>query len=576
MVSYHAYGFPRINQSTMYYGGEIFFVIAAVLFFVGFMQISNLRKELEELKGAKKSSSMPVANEYKKKRSSMPVEKREPGAMENLFAWMKEDFLMKLGAGLVLLALAWFVTYSFQNDWIGPMGRIALGMLAGTGVLAGGYFAMEKRRVPGQVLIVLGTTGLLLTTFAARGIYDFFTPASALGIMTLVVVLTTVISVKEKAMSLAVTSFLGGVAAPLMTASPDPNYLVLVSYLFLLCLGVFAVVAMRGWKELVTMAVVTVAIFTLPAELLDELSAQMALLFAALFYALFFVGNSLGILHDKKVVVSDLIVTLFTVFLGIFWVSEYVLIDLQSLVLAAVAIISMAVSLLFKSRTMPIKSIYLHSAGAVVLLGAAAIFEFEGEIQTIVLSLEALAFVAMAIYLLKDRVATLAAGTLHVIPFLLALDSVFSGWHGNIIGLDLFTLMTVTLSLLITAYLLREFARENKNDERLLQSSLFSISSSVFFSFAIIWRVLEGLMTTDYAHGTALVIYSLVGLALLFKGMVQHLKTFKWTGTLILGLVLLRLLFVEIWSMSLVERIITFVVIGALFITTAFFEKKSK
>ncbi|MFT7184042.1 MAG: putative membrane protein [Oceanicoccus sp.] len=563
----------------MFSGDGFWIFVELCLFVVVFVKLSKLKHSMKGLKQSK-----PVKRKAKAVANIVPstddyergYDKGEPTVVNKLIVWMKEDFLMKMGSLMILLALTWFVRYSFLNDWIGPVGRVALGMLAGTGILAGGYLAMEKRRVPGQVLIVLGTTALLLTTFAAREYYDFFTPGSALGIMSLVVVLTTVIAIKERALSLAVTSFLGGIVAPLMTASPSQDYLVLSGYLFLLCLGVFVVVALRGWRELVSLAIISIAFYTLPFEIFDTLSVNVAWLFIGLFYALFFVGNSLGILHEKKVQVSDLVTTLLTVFLGIVWVESYVPVEAQSLVLAAVAILSMGVSLLFNERKMPIKSIYLHSAGAVVLLGAASIFEYDGEILAMVFAVEALIFVAMAAYLLKDKKAVIAAVGLQVVPVLIATESMTSRWGTDLFNIDALTLAFVALSLAGTALILHNFEKRGNEDPGSTTTKLISMAASSFFVFAIIWRSLEVYLTSDYAHGTALVIYTLVGLVLFFKGVVKHLKDFKWAGSAILALVLLRLVLVEIWTMSLVERIITFVVIGVLFILTAFFEKKSK
>lgn len=33
---------------------------------------------------------------------------------------------------LLLIGFGWLTTYAFLNNWIGPMGRIALGIIAGS------------------------------------------------------------------------------------------------------------------------------------------------------------------------------------------------------------------------------------------------------------------------------------------------------------------------------------------------------------------------------------------------------------------------------------------------------------
>ncbi len=564
--------------------GGVFLLIEIIVFVVIFVKLSNLRKDVEFVRGKGHKKEVKEAEkrvgaigpQYREKTEHHPKKekKAEPGVIDDFVKWVKEDFMMKLGAFLIILAVAWFVRYSFLNDWIGPVGRIALGMVAGTGVLAGGYFTIKKRPVPGQVLVVLGTTTLLLTTFAARAYYDFFTPGSALAIMSFVVLLTAVISVVHRSLALSVIALIGGAAAPLMTGGDTDSSLVLTTYILLLCSGVFGVVALRGWRSLTVLALLVTAFYVGPIEMMRTLDDLATWTFLALFYILFFVGSSAAIMHSKKIFLSDLVTTLITVLFAIWWTGEFIPDGWQSIVLAGTAIASMVVSLMLKSGGLPIKSTYLHGAATIVLLGAATVFEFDGEMLTIVFSLEALAFVGMAVYLLKDRAAAVATSALHIIPGALAMESVSHSWNSSLglLNQDSAVLLIVMISFACTAMVLQRLPKKKE----VLIPTVVHVIASTFFLFAIIWRGLEVFMTDDYAHGTALVIYTIVGLVLFFKGVVKHVKGLKWAGIVLLGLVLLRLLLVEIWAMSLVERIITFVVIGVMFIATAFFEKKSK
>ena len=46
---------------------------------------------------------------------------------------------MKLGAALFIVGFGWFVSYAFINNWIGPLGRISIGIVAGVLVMGLGY-----------------------------------------------------------------------------------------------------------------------------------------------------------------------------------------------------------------------------------------------------------------------------------------------------------------------------------------------------------------------------------------------------------------------------------------------------
>jgi len=122
--------------------------------------------------------------------------------------WTKEDWLLKLGALLLLIGLGWFVTYAFANNWIGPMGRIAIGLVAGSLFIALGWLRMPKYQQQSGWFMVLGSTTVLVTIFAAREIYGFFTPASALMVMFATTALVALASVKHKVEWLALASLI--------------------------------------------------------------------------------------------------------------------------------------------------------------------------------------------------------------------------------------------------------------------------------------------------------------------------------------------------------------------------------
>jgi uncharacterized membrane protein len=74
----------------------------------------------------------------------------------------------------------------------------------------------------------------------------------------------------------------------------------------------------------------------------------------------------------------------------------------------------------------------------------------------------------------------------------------------------------------------------------------------------------------------ALVVYTLIGIITYFNGRARGSKGLVTYGGILLGLVVARLLFVDVWNMELTGRIITFFLIGALLIGTAFLGKRSE
>ena len=132
--------------------------------------------------------------------------------------WLKKDFMVKLGAFLLLIALGWFVSYAFANNWIGPVGRIVIGLMLGAGFMVAGTLRASKSKSQGGIFVVLGSAIVLLTVFAAREMYDLFTPVTALLVMFMSVVFVAKFAVSYRMISVAVAGLALAAIAPFLTS----------------------------------------------------------------------------------------------------------------------------------------------------------------------------------------------------------------------------------------------------------------------------------------------------------------------------------------------------------------------
>ncbi|MGB5137335.1 MAG: DUF2339 domain-containing protein [Candidatus Zixiibacteriota bacterium] len=219
---------------------------------------------------------------------------------DRFFNLVKDDWLLKLGAFLLLVGLSWLATYAFLNNWIGPMGRIALGLVAGAAFLILGTWRIKKYLHQGGIFLVLGSTTILVTIYAAREIYGFFTPASALLVMFLSTAFVALASVKYNSRSLALSGIILAGIAPVLTNSPVTDNVALFSYLFIVTLGVLWIVFLTGRRELTVAALILITIYSLPIWLgIYSPALDTLLLISFAFAALFFVTNSIGIIRSK-------------------------------------------------------------------------------------------------------------------------------------------------------------------------------------------------------------------------------------------------------------------------------------
>ncbi|HET9132438.1 MAG TPA: DUF2339 domain-containing protein, partial [Terriglobia bacterium] len=159
-----------------------------------------------------------------------PIPPLEPSVTIPSIDW--EQFLGVKGfayaAGLAgFFGVALFVRYSFQQNWITPELRVALGFLAGVALLVGGSWLHGKRQytVGAQTLCATGVVILYAVTFACRSIYHFasFGPLVSFLLMALITVTALLLAIRSDALVIAILGMLGGFLTPILINTGQDN-----------------------------------------------------------------------------------------------------------------------------------------------------------------------------------------------------------------------------------------------------------------------------------------------------------------------------------------------------------------
>ena len=82
--------------------------------------------------------------------------------------------------------------------------------------------------------------------------------------------------------------------------------------------------------------------------------------------------------------------------------------------------------------------------------------------------------------------------------------------------------------------------------------------------------------TPDMATMATLMIYTILGLIAYFAGLYGNDMARRTYGMALLAFVVVRLLLIDVWNMELFGRVVTFLAIGVLLMSTAFLTKKKK
>jgi uncharacterized membrane protein len=487
--------------------------------------------------------------------------------------WLKQDTLVKIGALLLLMSLAWFVTYAFANNWIGPVGRILIGLLFGVSILIFGTVRIRLYGSQGAIFTVVGSTIVIMTTSAAQYVYSMFPPTSALLIMFTMVVYVAFVSLQYERASLAYASLITALLAPFIINSHSGDALLLMLYLLLVVVGTLWVVWRLRAEKITLMALVGVIMYTAAVYGLDT---GVALIFSFLFTGIFFITNIVSLIRRYTDWVSPIHITTALV-TGLYlitsvislspaeWISTYLLV--WALVFAYGSYVVFV-------RTLNKVPFYIYSATSLILLGTATAYELSGAWLTIMLTVEVLVMVMLMARVAKEHKYLNLATALFIVPGIYTLEHIGSyAWNNGLPMDDLIALVIFTAALVLVG-IERSRVVDNQDDSHLLESGqrvLYSFAG--IYTFVIIWLCFHSIFSDTTATMFALIIYSITGLLLYITGKMQLDSSIKTAGIVTLSFVVLRLLVVDVWSLEMTGRIITFLIIGLLFMSTAFLPK---
>ncbi len=218
---------------------------------------------------------------------------REPRQIEAAFGL---TWISRIGMITVVLALAFFFEYAFENRWITAWGRVALGLALGA--VAGAFgerFWRHGERVFAQALTAAAIAFSYLSFWASFALYNLVGRPAAFGLMLLTTAAAGGLAVRYNGAAIAALGLAGGYATPLLLGSERDPWFVL-AYVLLLDLGAAAAARARRWPWLEALAITGTAVVYL-TQLTTPATAgprTAYTLFVCLYYLLFAASDLQG------------------------------------------------------------------------------------------------------------------------------------------------------------------------------------------------------------------------------------------------------------------------------------------
>jgi uncharacterized membrane protein len=514
-------------------------------------------------------------------------EYRQPGVSWEYAA--ATNWLLRIGLLVMLAGIAFFLKYSIEKGLMGPLGRVALSLAAGVGMICFGVRLLFRRyHLLGQGLAGAGFVTLYFAFYAASGMYHLLGQGPAFALMACVTVAAGVLAVTYQSAMIAVLGLVGGYATPVMIGDSGAGPLFFYSYVLLLGCGVLGVSVVRRWPALNVLGM-------LAAYLLAFLYCGRHLGQAQLLRGLLFLSG-IHLLYLLSVVLINIRKRLPTtgvewaaVFLnaGLYWCWVFLLFKpafgKQETGLVALGLTAVYVALVYAcvARKLSDKGLIgLFLALAAVFLALSPVLMLSGDWLTLAWCLQALAMLWLA-----ERTGSGLLGQMAFALFALACargmawdlrrlydtlqpESLRGAAFWRAAGLRLLTYGALPASLL-AAWRLK---RANAAAAQVLGLVLAQVWLYVTLETGAVARV----YAPAFRHSAVTVAWTLFAFALLFAGIRLRGPRLRWCGLGLFAAAVGKLLVLDLAGLDTLYRIVAFISVGVLLVLGSFVYLKYK
>jgi len=219
----------------------------------------------------------------------------------DLEARIGSHWLNRIGIAAVLIGVSYFLKYAFDNNWIGPTGRVAIGLIAGISVvLWSERFRSRGYRIFSYSLKAVGIGVLYLSLWAFQ-VYHLLPSGVVFACMFMVTASACALALSQDAEILAVFAITGGFSTPVLLSTGVNREIALFSYVLVLDLGILVLVVFKPWRRLLWLGFIGTLILYVAwySEFYDRNQLQPTLIFATLFFAIFAAAPLLMLVQER-------------------------------------------------------------------------------------------------------------------------------------------------------------------------------------------------------------------------------------------------------------------------------------
>ena len=542
--------------------------------------------------------AFPATVRHTQPRSAQPAYAKPDVDLESRIG---THWLNRIGIAALLIGISYFLKLAFDSNWIGPAGRIAIGLLAGIALVVWS----ERFRSKGYTafsysLKAVGIGALYLSLWAAFQVYSLIPGSAAFLMMLVVTAATAAMALTQDAQLLAVFALTGGFSTPVLLSTGQNRETALFAYVLLLDLGTLALVALKPWRWLLVLSYAGTLLLYMGwySKFYERAELSLTLIFATLFFAVFAIAPLIAAEPQEEIAVFASIAPVISfVNAGVYFLQAYTMvseIDKSYMAWFALALAGVYIALsrqVHRPTTAPGQANLLrllHLALAVGFITIAIPIRLDAHWITIGWFIEAGVLLWVGDRTNSDLLNAFALGALALgVARLLLIDNFYSpqlifnmrmatyavavlvlgvvAWYGSRRTDD--AAQTVTRVALVAINLLSLIALSHEvADYYSRQMMAADIGRRHWNStYAGEWQRIG--IARDFTYSALWMAY---GAMLMVIGFLRRSAFVRWQALLLIALTILKVFVYDVSQLDRVYRVLSFIVLGTLLLLISF------
>jgi uncharacterized membrane protein len=160
-------------------------------------------------------------------------------------------WLNRIGIIALISAVTFFLKYAFDSNWIGPSGRVAIGILLGAAMLPWSHWLLERGYAYfSEGMAGLGAAVLYLSVWAGCQYYRLFSLDVGFAAMIVITAGMAAVALGRNSQRIALLSLFGGFLTPVLVSEGKDAQVVLFTYILILGAGLLLIEMRRDWRSL--------------------------------------------------------------------------------------------------------------------------------------------------------------------------------------------------------------------------------------------------------------------------------------------------------------------------------------